>query len=210
MGYCNGNAGIGLVFGSADKRPLMGVLMGDFHIMLILKSLAYLLKYPRTLFSRSPENHLWMGRIKAANSQIWYQDRPHCPEKFHTLPGELYERQQCAVINMSMTVFNDPYMVYATSCNETFNFACTFHIGTVPEGNVGRFLDCTFHIGTVQVGNVGRFYTVVSIQTLRTDNPVHLISTKGTLQVCLVSRGCLLLKINIYNVDKTDSRQRKM
>ncbi|XP_062586015.1 uncharacterized protein LOC134247699 [Saccostrea cucullata] len=88
-----------------------------------------------------PSENLWLGQYKVSNSSAWFMDKKNCEEKTNNFPGHLVSEEQCAVINMSMASHNDPFMMYASPCNLSYAFACSFYLDkNIPKG-VGVYLN---------------------------------------------------------------------
>nr|XP_022325995.1 uncharacterized protein LOC111125970 [Crassostrea virginica] len=78
---------------------------------------------------------VWIGLIKHQDSHVWYDVRKdRCERTDVYYPGQLYHERQCAVLNMSGSVFaGNSHIIYAENCEgRQLGFACITHHGLIP------------------------------------------------------------------------------
>lgn len=88
---------------------------------------------------RNTSDDVWLGMYKHPNSSSWYlvkEDK--CEEVNITLPGQLFQERQCAVLNMSGPSYSgNSRVIYAEDCEgRTLGFVCLVSYGDVIKGTV--------------------------------------------------------------------------
>lgn len=87
-------------------------------------------------FNRNTTEDVWIGLIKHQDSHVWYDVRKDklCERNDVYYPGQLYHERQCAVLNMSGSVFaGNSHIIYAENCEgRQLGFVCLSNHGQVP------------------------------------------------------------------------------
>lgn len=67
---------------------------------------------------RNTSDDVWLGMLKHSNSSSWYIVKEDgCEEIIITLPGKLFHKRRCAVLNMSgLSSSGNPHVIYAEAC----------------------------------------------------------------------------------------------
>lgn len=82
------------------------------------------------VFDRSTDSHLWLNRVRKANSTAWLNDLECGSNEFFDQPvyGNNISITQCLALNMT-SPYNEDHVLFAAPCEQKMGFICAFSKG---------------------------------------------------------------------------------